>query len=187
MTGRRRGTPGKPVGREQVIAAVVEHAAELFAERGPAATSIRDVAARSGVNLGLIHRHIGSKDQLVGAVLDHLGDQMAELAADGADRAEIEARAERDIRVAARVILDGYPAGELKDRFPVISSVLARTIERHGDSERTRIAVANMVVLELGWRLFGPLVRPATGLTEIPEDRLRAAVTAAAATLLEQA
>jgi hypothetical protein len=36
--------------------------ADLFAERGPAATSIRDIAARSRVNHGLIHRHVGGKD-----------------------------------------------------------------------------------------------------------------------------
>ena len=63
------------------MAAVLESAADLFAERGPAATSIRDIAARSSVNHGLIHRHFGSKDGLVGAVLDHLGQHLAELLA----------------------------------------------------------------------------------------------------------
>src|SRR5262249_27423330 len=53
---------GVPVGRAEVVAAVLESAADLFAERGPAATSIRDIAARSRVNHGLIHRHFGSKD-----------------------------------------------------------------------------------------------------------------------------
>jgi hypothetical protein len=55
------------------------NAADLFAERGPAATSIRDIAARSRVNHGLIHRHFGGKDALVGAVLDHLGQHLAGL------------------------------------------------------------------------------------------------------------
>ena len=68
-----------PLGRTEVVAAVLETAADLFAERGPAATSIRDIAARSRVNHGLIHRHFGSKDALVGAVLDHLGQHLAGL------------------------------------------------------------------------------------------------------------
>ncbi|MEV5838733.1 helix-turn-helix domain-containing protein [Nocardia sp. NPDC052112] len=176
----------RPVGREQVVAAVVEHAADLFAEQGPAATSMRDIAARSGVNLGLIHRHFGSKQQLVGAVLDRLGDDAAALSASDADRSDIDARADRDIRVAARVILDGYPLGELKARFPVISAVLEDAIEQHGDTEDVRMAVANMVALELGWRLFGPFIRSATGLTQVPDTRLRAAVHMATARLLEQ-
>ncbi|MCV7113486.1 helix-turn-helix transcriptional regulator, partial [Mycolicibacterium setense] len=48
-----------PTGREEVAAAVLEAAADLFAERGPAATSIRDIAARSKVNHGLVFRHFG--------------------------------------------------------------------------------------------------------------------------------
>lgn len=51
---------------------MLEAAADLFAERGPAATSIRDIAARSKVNHGLVFRHFGAKEQLVGAVLDYL-------------------------------------------------------------------------------------------------------------------
>ena len=78
-----------PLGRTEVVAAVLETAADLFAERGPAATSIRDIAARSRVNHGLIHRHFGSKDALVGAVLDHLGQHLAELLAAKADGSAI--------------------------------------------------------------------------------------------------
>ena len=70
-----------PVGKEEVVAAVLRSAADLFAERGLAATSVRDIAARSRVNHGLIHRHFGSKDGLVAAVLDHLGQHLAELLA----------------------------------------------------------------------------------------------------------
>src|SRR5690348_4452281 len=70
-----------PLGRAEVVSALLESAADLFAERGPAATSIRDIAARSRVNHGLIHRHFGSKDGLVAAVLDHLGQQLAALLA----------------------------------------------------------------------------------------------------------
>src|ERR1700761_668758 len=67
----RVGAPraGVPLGRAEVVAAVLESAADLFADRGPAATSIRDIAAHSKVNHGLIHRHFGSKDGLVAAGL----------------------------------------------------------------------------------------------------------------------
>ncbi|MBS2079991.1 TetR family transcriptional regulator, partial [Mycobacterium tuberculosis] len=39
-SARGRGKP--PTGRAEVAAAILEAATELFAERGPAATSIRD-------------------------------------------------------------------------------------------------------------------------------------------------
>ncbi|WP_156763445.1 TetR/AcrR family transcriptional regulator, partial [Mycobacterium scrofulaceum] len=91
-----------PTGRAEVAAAILEAATDLFAERGPAATSIRDIAARSNVNHGLVFRHFGTKDKLVGAVLDHLGADLsallsAEPPADVLDRA-----LDRQMRVMAR-------------------------------------------------------------------------------------
>ncbi|MGB0971759.1 MAG: helix-turn-helix domain-containing protein, partial [Mycobacterium sp.] len=69
----------QPIGREEVAAAILTAAADLFAERGPAATSIRDIASRSRVNHGLVFRHFGTKEQLAGAVLDHLSMNMSTL------------------------------------------------------------------------------------------------------------
>ncbi|WP_156746654.1 helix-turn-helix domain-containing protein, partial [Mycobacterium sp. E1715] len=42
-----------PTGRDEVVAAILDSASQLFAERGPAATSIRDVATAARVNHGL--------------------------------------------------------------------------------------------------------------------------------------
>src|ERR1700761_9750515 len=77
----RPATPRRetPTGREEVAAAILAAAPELFAQRGPAATSIRDIAAQSKVNHGLVFRHFGTKENLVGAVLDHLGEQLTDL------------------------------------------------------------------------------------------------------------
>lgn len=61
--------PGKPTGREAVRRAVLGTARRVFAARGPRAP-LREVAEVAGVNLGLIHRHIGNKDDLLAAVLE---------------------------------------------------------------------------------------------------------------------
>jgi len=66
----RRGGGDPPRGRTEVCDALVSTAMELFALRGPAAVSVREVAARAGVNHALTFRHFGSKDGLVQAVLD---------------------------------------------------------------------------------------------------------------------
>lgn len=47
-------------GRERIIAAAIE----LFAERGYAGASVRDIAARAGVTGGLIVHHFGAKAAL---------------------------------------------------------------------------------------------------------------------------
>ena len=91
-----------PSGRDEVSAAVLAAAAELFAERGPSATSIRDVAARAKVNHGLVHRHFGSKEKLVGAVLDHLAAELNTLLDAGAPEADIDRALDRQARVRLR-------------------------------------------------------------------------------------
>ncbi len=55
-----------------MIAAILDSAGQMFAERGPAAASIRNITAQARVNHGLVFRHFGAKKQLVAAVLDPL-------------------------------------------------------------------------------------------------------------------
>lgn len=143
---------------------VLTHAADLFAERGPAATSLRDIAERSGVNAGLIFRHIGNKEAVVGAVLDHLAEDLASARDTDAADEVIEARAERSWKVIARALLDGYDVGRLQHRFPVVEQLVEAAREQHQDEHAARVATADALALQLGWRLFGPFLRAATGL-----------------------
>ncbi|MCX4094746.1 helix-turn-helix domain-containing protein [Nocardia sp. alder85J] len=169
----RRATPTRegPVGREAVAAAVLTHAADLFAERGPAATSIRDIADRAGVNHGLVFRHFGTKDHLVGEVLDHLGAESGALAA-AEGFSVTDARFARHLRVLARCILDGYPVEQLQQRFPVMRQLLDRTRAEHADDRTAALAVAHAAAFGLGWQLFEPFLRASTGLQDLPATEL---------------
>jgi AcrR family transcriptional regulator len=161
---------GAPLGRAEVVAAVLESAADLFAERGPAATSIRDIAAGSRVNHGLIHRHFGSKDRLVAAVLDHLGQHLAGLLDAKADGSAIGEAVDRQLRVLARTSLDGYSIGKLQSRFPTMELLLESARARHSTELGARLAAAHTVALQLGWCLFGDFLRASTGLEDL-DDR----------------
>lgn len=177
-TASASGRGKTPTGRVEVAAAILEAATDLFAERGPAATSIRDIAARSNVNHGLVFRHFGTKERLVGAVLDHLGDNLsallaAEMPADVLDRA-----LDRQMRVMARTVLDGYPAGQLQQRFPNIAALLDSVLPLHDNETQARLAVANALALQFGWRLFAPILRSAAGLEELTDAEIRQAATA---------
>jgi TetR/AcrR family transcriptional regulator, repressor for neighboring sulfatase len=174
-----------PVGKDEVVAAALTAAAELFAERGPAATSIRDIATRSKVNHGLIYRHFGTKEQLVGAVLDHLGGRLTALLDDGDRAVEIDEAMDQHMRLMARALLDGYPVGQLQTRFPGVTRLLGQVLPRFDDEQSGRLAVANAVALQLGWRLFEPFLKSATGLDAIGDDDVRAAVGAEIARILE--
>ncbi|QUR66507.1 TetR/AcrR family transcriptional regulator [Mycobacterium spongiae] len=186
MTARSATDRGKiPSGREEVAAAVLEAAADLFADRGPAATSIRDIAARSKVNHGLVFRHFGTKEQLVGAVLDHLGADLAGLLHFGASDEVVDRALDRQMRVWARTLLDGYSAEQLQTRFPNADEMIDHVRARHDNDASARLAVANAIALQLGWRLFAPMLRAATGIDELPEAELREAVLAELTRILE--
>jgi TetR/AcrR family transcriptional regulator, repressor for neighboring sulfatase len=184
-TSSARGRPKTPTGREEVAAAILEAATELFAERGPAATSIRDIAARSRVNHGLVFRHFGTKEQLVGAVLDQLGRNLTDLLQSGTTPDVLDQALDRQMRVMARTLLDGYPAAQLQKRFPNIAALLDWVRPLHDDDTGARLAVANALALQFGWRLFAPILRSATGLEDMPEPEIREAVRTEVARIVQ--
>ncbi|GGK35243.1 TetR/AcrR family transcriptional regulator [Nocardia camponoti] len=169
-----------PVGRAAIRAAVLEHAAHLFAERGPNATSVRDIAERAGINHGLVFRHFGAKDNLIGAVLDHLGDQH-----DPNANLTPNPGAQLHVRVLVRCLLDGYPVGELQHRFPIMEALIERAKAGGAEQHSASLAAANAAALLIGWEILGPFLRAATGLDEVSESELRANATTRAAAMLD--
>jgi AcrR family transcriptional regulator len=174
-----------PTGRDEVIPAILDSAAELFAERGPAAASIREIAARARVNHGLLFRHFGTKEQLVAAVLNHLASRHTMLIDARAPETDIEAAADRQLRVIARALLDGFPVGQLQTSFPGAARLLEEIRPRHRSDQTARLAAANAVALQLGWQLFGPFLRSAAGLEKITDERLRQSVRSETARILD--
>jgi AcrR family transcriptional regulator len=82
---RRRGR-GRPPGRTQQGAAtrlsLYNTAIELIAERGYEATTLRDVAKRAGVSVGLLYRYFPSKRAVVLSLYDELSAEYAARAAE---------------------------------------------------------------------------------------------------------
>lgn len=167
--------PDIPVGREAVVAAILTSAADLFAERGPAATSIREIAARAKVNHGLVFRHFGAKQELVGAVLNYLAAGSTELVQASATAEQLQPVMDRHARVLARTLLDGYPAGQLQTSFPGVDRMIELAQSHHDSDVSARLAVAHVLALQFGWRLFEPLIRVATGV-ELTAAELRQAL-----------
>jgi AcrR family transcriptional regulator len=71
--------------RDEILAI----AAELFAERGFAATTVREIADAAGILSGSLYHHFDSKesmvDELVRGLLDRLGDAYRRIAATAGD------------------------------------------------------------------------------------------------------
>jgi AcrR family transcriptional regulator len=135
----------------------------------------------------LVFRHFGTKEQLVGAVLDHLGANLSELLGTDAPAGVLDSSLDRQMRVMARTVLDGYQAGQLQKRFPNIATLLDGVRPLYDDEVDARLAVANALALQFGWRLFAPILRSATGIEDLSDAELRLAVGAEVQRILEPA
>jgi len=141
-----------------VVAAVVEAAAQLFAEHGPAGVSLRDVARAADVNLGLIHRHIGSKEDLLAAVLRA---RPGMLATDYKSPEDVVARFLETgfspppfTLILVRAALDGYDLASLGVEFPVVGLMRKMLRERFEDVDAD-LLVALLTATLLGWHAMG--------------------------------
>ena len=171
---------GRPVGRAEVMEAVREAATDLFAERGPDAVTVREVADRAGVNHALIHRHFGTKEELLRVVLSEAVERMAVAARNttntGEDIRELVAAMRQEepaIRLLGWAILAGYPIEQVWPEYPAfqkVQTVLSDEQERsggRGDREDPRIVVATGTAMLFGWILFRPFLERAARLSDI--------------------
>lgn len=174
-------TPTRPRGKHAVVEAILQAAAELFAEQGPSASSNRDIAERAGVNYGLIHRHFGSREDLIREVMTRMArDFRASLErAVREGRSPLRAATESPayVRALGRAALDGLDLTALQHENPTIDSILELLAEssEHGElgvDDRIRIALVSASVL--GWAVFGPFVRDAVDLEDLDDAELSA-------------
>jgi TetR/AcrR family transcriptional regulator, repressor for neighboring sulfatase len=177
----RRGRPPKnahaPHGPDEVTRAVVDVATELFSSHGIGSVSIRQVAAEAGVNPGLVHRYIGSKEDLLRAVFTNFADQL-EHGPNAVTASAMTPASERLVlshqRIIAHLILEGYDITEYSTRSPLVGVVLD-TIQRSTavDEHTARV---RMLALGLGWRLFESFLTSATGLGPDDHDEIQEAI-----------
>jgi AcrR family transcriptional regulator len=168
----------RPSGTEEVRHAVLEAAARRFAAEGPDA-SLRQIAADADVNLGLIHRYIGNKDDLLRAVLSHgveqgLGKIERATDASGALRDIFEASTVngRYIRILAWLLLREPTHVEHQDRYPGMAALRALAGSSIDDPrERDAQLMAAMAAI-YGWIVFGPRLRAAFDADDSDREEL---------------
>ena len=183
-----RPVDAKPHGREQVRSAVLSATSALVAEHGPAGFSVREIAARAGVNHALVHRHFGTKadvlEQMLAADAEAVVAAVVESGLPTSGEAGGEVVAELLDLLAARpsywrtlvhAVLDSPEAA-----LPGTASTteLFSGLWRDADGERAvPTSVAGMTVL--GWLIFGQFMTDATGAD--PEETRRAVADQVAA------
>jgi len=163
-----------PWGRDEVRAAIIDSASRLMAERGPS-VSTREIAAAAGVNRGLLHRHVGSKETLIAEVLasgaerfaqsvdsssaGSVGELVAAMFTGGED-------AEQLTRLIAWLLLDDGGTVALGDTPPLVRRIQELMSEHAGAAADTtpEMATAMLLAMLMGWQLFAPALLPMVGI-----------------------
>jgi AcrR family transcriptional regulator len=169
--------PARRPGRDGAVEALVRAARELFAERGPATVSLRDVARRAGVNHGLIHHYIGSRDDLMRLVFVTSSEAARDEVAGSADIGDALGRLRQlgsgtddYARLLAWALLEGHDPADFHGRSPALAEIMRATGD---DSRETRVLLAVHMVQALGWKLFGPYIQQAVDLGDDDPDAVR--------------
>lgn len=183
----------KPQGRDQVRRSILRAAREHFAREGTRG-SLRDIAATARVNVGLIHRHFGRKDQLVDEVIADSLDRSARAleddgtAPDAIRQMFLGATGNTDfVRTIAWLTLesDGAApsplAGAQHRNIARVRDLAAAAHQDTPDPERDLRLMAALTVL-WGWSIFNREILSAFDI----EDADRPAVEARMADLLAQ-
>lgn len=146
---------------------ILEAAAELFSRRGYHGTSIRDIAAATGILPGSLYAHIRSKEDLLYDIVVGAAGQFiasVEMAAKGpwspGEKLRVAMRAHIDVvanaREEARVFLEEWTALEeprrsevkdLRDRYEELWDGIIREGIAGGDLREVEPTVARLLVL----------------------------------------
>lgn len=175
-----RRAKGLPTGPEEVRAAVIAAASELFARQGVGEVSLREIAATAQVNPALISRYIGTRDALVRAVFADLTARLvseittAPSASRGFDPDTVMGKW---TRVLTHLVLTDIDAAIEIGRAPV--EALSDVVEGLYDQDRdaARLRVAQLMGSAIGWRLFEPYLVAAADLDSLEIDDVRDELT----------
>jgi AcrR family transcriptional regulator len=144
-------------------------AVERLSATGPmSAITMRAIANEANCSLGLAYRYFGTKEELLGAVLDRAasyittGLDTTDSPVDAARQAW-ERMAERPVfaRLFTWMVLEGGDVTEMMSGHPFLQ-ILGQQAESVGDAD-PRSAAAAIGIITIGGGLFAPAINRAAG------------------------
>ncbi|GAB3628941.1 HTH-type transcriptional repressor [Pandoraea terrae] len=172
----------KPVGAREVREAILDAAVRLMTERNRTDVALREIAREANVNHGLVHRHFGTRHDVLIAVLRRQSAQGADFLRDAKDiHAAIDGLWSHpamapNAKLMASALLDGVEPGAIAvgQSFRRLNELLGSDDSPGADKRiATTVAITCMI---MGWGIFGDFLTAAAGVTE--SDRLREDVLA---------
>jgi AcrR family transcriptional regulator len=188
-----------PRGRDQVIDAIIEATIELCRTGGPDKVTLRRVADHANVNYGLVHRHFGTKAEVIKAAMRRAHERSFHVLVEPSQ--DLETAVGRILvegsNTLARVMAWGILQGEIDNILPAAESSLLLTglyelavkgsdAKSAADSLATRVTVGTLVASLLGWRLFEPYITRGLKLAEIGQPAIYRSILSALQRLINQ-
>lgn len=185
----------RPRGREEVSEAVIAAARKLFASRPVKDVTMRDIAEGADVNLGLLHRHFGSKEQILKAVVDSYAGHFKKRISLGASPSEAllsllsSGESAPFLRTLAHMVLADVPMREFVTHDGVIHILVSKpaTQARQAADQPDNVNPLVAFALYMGWSLFGDFLVEAAEPAVTQEQLRQTVFTLLQSMLLPQA
>ena len=207
--GRRAATKKRPAqprgGREQTTAGMLDAAAQLFAERGPHNMTVRDIGARAGVSHALVHRYLGTKEEILAAVLLRSDSRIRARAVGVRSLREaslVMLREDRQsppsqLRIVANAAMAGVSVQRLAIDFATARLLLELAEREHataggaqddaGSDLPPRLLVAGLFALAIGWAAAEDWLRAVFALDELGDQPVEEGLERLVALLIDAA
>ena len=182
MPERRRG------GREQTTGAILDAAEKLFAEHGFTAVTVRDIAAEAGVSHALVHRYLGSKQDVYRAMLARHENVIRDAAPGEDDLLEATRLMLREavlnqgtyVRLVAHSALHGLSYERTVGQFAATARLTELALQtaagegeaRDPDAPDPRFVIASAVAMLIGWSAAREWILRASDLEPMSDDEL---------------
>jgi TetR/AcrR family transcriptional regulator, repressor for neighboring sulfatase len=184
--GGAAGAKAKPYGREQVIESIIDATLSLWSAKGPAEVSLRAIAARAGVNYGLVYRHFRTKEAVIRAAMDRVVARSLMYTDDCTDLTEaVDSVLPRSTGAHARLLAWAILQYFVDDIMPAEDPFLQRlrdlakadvAADTPDADTAAKVKAGSMLAMLYGWRLFEPYLVRGLQLDKVGHDELDAQI-----------
>lgn len=158
--GSRRPT------EETIVPRLLDAVDRLCAANSPESVGIRDVALEAGLSTGVAYRYFDSKNALIGAAMDRIGERLAQAVTGSEDLSEAmqalwKAFADNPafVTIGSWMILDGQNVSEIMSKHPAARDLIAQATSQNIDDPQTFAGV--VLLVGLAGAFYGPSVNRA--------------------------
>lgn len=153
--------------REETTEAILDAAEDLFSRGDPCAVTVRQIAEKAGVTHPLVHQYVGSKSDIVDAVVKRGAPRRHEIIEEIGDYRRVMTALFADVvmrrvhtRAVVRSAMDGIEYAPLSDRLKsgemlleLVEEAVTQTPVRPRPPAKVdpRIALAACTALAYGW------------------------------------